>query len=288
VVEPVEGLTVMANINQAADVTEAVEHQAEGVGLYRTEFEFFVAGRTLNEEEQFERYAAVVKAMAGRPVCFRLLDVGGDKEAPFFDLPEEDNPYLGFRGSRLLLDRLDLLRAQARALARASVLGPVDVLYPMIVDRKQFVKLKEHFLEAIADLPVGQLRHGVMFEVPSACLEARELMEVADFGSIGTNDLIQYLFAVDRNNERVAYDYTPDRPVFWSILGRIVEAAAETGRTVSVCGEVASNPHYLSKLLELGLTTLSVSPRFIPELRLAARRCKQNEKEAAWSPPGAG
>jgi len=288
VVAPVEGLTAMANINSAADVAEAVEHQAEGVGLYRTEFEFLVAGKLLSEEEQFERYAAVVKAMDGRPVCFRLLDVGGDKGAPFFELPEEDNPYLGFRGSRLLLDRTDLLGAQARALARASVLGPVDVLYPMIVDREQFLKLKGLVLEAIAGLPAGRLRHGVMFEVPSACLEASELLEVAEFGSIGTNDLIQYLFAVDRNNERVAYDYTPDRPVFWSILGQIAKAAADTGRIVSICGEAASNPRYLSTLVELGLTTLSVSPRFIPELRLAAKRREQEGETTVSSPRGTG
>jgi len=278
-VEPVEELTAMANINRAADVAEAVEHQAEGVGLYRTEFEFLVAGRILSEEEQFQRYAAVVKAMDGRPVCFRLLDVGGDKGAPFFDLPVEDNPYLGFRGSRFLLDRADLVGTQARALARASVLGPVDVLYPMIVEREQFLKLKKLFLEATAALPTGRLRHGVMFEVPSACLEARELLEVAEFGSIGTNDLIQYLFAVDRNNQRVAYDYTPDRPVFWSILGQIAAAAEDAGRSVSICGEAASNPRYLSTLMKLGLTTLSVSPRFIPELRLAARRQEKEVEE---------
>ncbi|OHB86058.1 MAG: phosphoenolpyruvate--protein phosphotransferase [Planctomycetes bacterium RBG_16_64_12] len=280
VVGPVPGLSVMANISHAADVAVAVQQQAEGIGLYRTEFEFLAAGKLLGEEEQFRRYVSVVKAMGGRPVCFRMLDIGGDKGAPFFDLPQEDNPYLGFRGSRLLLHRSDLLRTQARALARAAVYGPVDVMYPMIVDRQQFLKLKGLFLEAVADMPSGALRHGVMFEVPSACLEARELLEVAEFASIGTNDLIQYLFAVDRNNELVAYDYTPDRPVFWSILGQIAAAAAETGRTVSVCGEAASNPRFLPRLMALGLTTLSVSPRFIPKLRLAAQR-HQTEEEAS-------
>ena len=271
-VDPVPGLTVMANISYAADVAQAVEQKAEGVGLYRTEFEFFAAGRILSEEEQLERYASVVRAMDGRPVCFRLLDIGGDKPAPFLDLPREDNPYLGFRGSRLLLGRTDLLRAQARALARASLLGPVDVMYPMIVDRDQFLRLKAVFEEATADLPAGPLRHGVMFEVPSACLEARELLETAQFASIGTNDLIQYLFAVDRNNELVADDYTPDRPVFWAVLGQIAAAAQATGRPVSLCGEAASNVRFLPRLLELGLTRLSVSPRFIPELRLAAKQ----------------
>lgn len=272
VVEPVPGLAVMANISHAAHVAAAVKHQAEGIGLYRTEFDFLAAGKILSEDEQFERYVSVVKAMDGRTVCFRLLDIGDEKGAPFFNLPQEENPALGFRGSRVLLKRSDLLRPQARALARASVHGPVDVLYPMIVDREQFLKLKGLFSEAIADVPSGDLRHGVMFEVPSACLGARELLEVAQFGSIGTNDLIQYLFAVDRNNERVAQDCTPDRPVFWSLLSRIGAAAKETGRTVAVCGEAASDPRFLPKLIESGLTTLSVSPRFIPELRLAARQ----------------
>ena len=271
-VGPIPELTVLANISRAAEVDDAVAQQAEGIGLYRTEFEFFSADRLLDEEEQYERYASVVKAMAGRRASFRLLDIGGDKQSPLFNLPREDNPYLGLRGSRLLLERADLLRPQARALGRASAHGPVDVLYPMIVELEQFVKLKRLFCEAVDDPAGGDLRHGVMFEVPSACLEARRLLEAADFGSIGTNDLIQYLFAVDRNNELVAYDYTPDRPVFWSVLEQIAEAAAQTGRTVSVCGEAAGNPQFLPRLMQLGLTTLSVSPRLIADLRLAARQ----------------
>jgi len=272
VVEPIAELTVLANINQASEVDDAVAHKSEGIGLYRTEFEFLSAGGILDEDEQYECYASVVRAMAGRRASFRLLDIGGDKQSPFFNLPREDNPYLGLRGSRLLLERADLLRPQARALARASAHGPVDVLYPMIVELEQFVKLKRLFCEAVDDPAVGTLRHGVMFEVPSACLEARRLLEVADFGSIGTNDLIQYLFAVDRNNELVAYDYAADRPAFWLVLEQIVAAAAETGRTVSVCGEAAGNLQFLPRLMQMGLTTLSVSPRFIGDLRLAARK----------------
>jgi len=269
VVGPVPELIVLANINHAVEVDDAVAQQAEGIGLYRTEFEFLLAGRILDEDEQYERYVRVVRAMAGRRVCFRLLDIGGDKPAPQFDLPREDNPCLGLRGSRLLLDRTELLATQARALARASRHGPVDVLYPMIVELEQFAKLKRLFFESAGDLATGDLRHGVMFEVPSACLEARRLLEVADFGSIGSNDLIQYLFAVDRNNELVAYDYTPDRPIFWSVLERIAEAAAETGRPISLCGEMAGNVRFLPKLVELGITRLSVSPRHVSHLRRA-------------------
>ncbi len=269
-VEAVPGLTVLANVSNAIDTSDAVAAKAEGIGLYRTEFEFLAAGRVLSEAEQLERYADAVRAMDGRPVCFRALDFGADKGAPLLDLPQESNPYLGLRGARLLLKRPELWRPQARALAAASAYGSVDVLYPMVVDAAQFLELKRVFCEALDEPPPGVVRHGVMFEVPSACLAARELLDVADFGSIGTNDLIQYLFAVDRDNEFVADDHTPDHPVFWSVLGQIAAAAEATRRTVSVCGEAAGNPAWLPKLIELGLTTLSVSPRFIAGLRRAA------------------
>jgi phosphotransferase system enzyme I (PtsI) len=137
----------------------------------------------------------------------------------------------------------------------------------MIVEVEQFVRLRRLFTEAIADIPAGPIFHGVMFEVPAACLQAREMLEVADFGSIGTNDLIQYLFAVDRNNEQVAYDCSPDRPVFWSLIRRIVEAAEQTGRPLSVCGELAGDSRYLPRLREIGIRTVSVAPRLIPGLR---------------------
>lgn len=267
VVPPVPGMTVMANISRAGEVVDALHMKAEGIGLYRTEFEFLAAERILDEEEQVAHYASVVEAMDGRPVYFRVLDLGSDKDAPFFNLPREDNPSLGFRGSRLLLARQDLLAPQARALARASVHGPVHVMYPMIVEVEQFLKLRRMFEEAIADVPSGRILHGVMFEVPAACLQAGELLEAADFGSIGTNDLTQFLFAVDRNNDRVAYDYSPDRPVFWSLIRRIAEAADQTGRPLSVCGEMAGDPRYLPKWQEIGIKTLSVSPRLIPGLR---------------------
>ena len=272
VVPPVPRLTVLANISQSGETALAVHHRAEGIGLYRTEMEFFAENRILTEEEQYNRYAAVVQEMNGKPVCFRLLDLGGDKRAPFLALPQEVNPSLGFRGSRLLLERCDLLRPQARALARASLHGPVNVLYPMIVDFAQFLQLRTAFQETIADLPTGQMRHGVMFEVPSACLQARQLLQEAHFGSIGTNDLIQFLFAVDRNNSLVNEDISLDQPALWSLLSDIAVAARETERPVSVCGEVASHVQFLPALMRIGLTTLSVAPRFIPQIRLAAKR----------------
>ncbi|HOZ45526.1 MAG TPA: phosphoenolpyruvate--protein phosphotransferase [Candidatus Hydrogenedentes bacterium] len=271
-VAPVAGFRVMANISHAGEVDDALRFQAEGIGLYRTEFEFLREGRALTEEEQFERYARVVEAVRPQAVTFRLLDIGGDKAAAFLNLPKEENPYLGFRGSRLLLGRPALLRDQARALARASRLGSVNAMYPMVTGLDQLRRLKALFADAIRDLEPGDLRQGVMFEVPSACLEARAILAEADFASIGTNDLIQYLFAVDRNNELVAADYCPDHEVLWALIADLAAAARAIGRPLSVCGEVAANPAYVHRIAEAGITRVSVSPRLIPRARLAAQR----------------
>jgi len=264
---PVPGFCVMGNISTVRDVDEVLRVHAEGVGLYRTEFEFMTANRVLSEDEQYERYEAVVRALDGKPVTFRLLDIGGDKPCPFLNLPKEDNPVLGWRGSRLLLGRPELLRDQARALARVSQIAPVNVLYPMIVDLKQYRALRQAFDEAVGSLETGSLEHGIMFEVPSACLQAEELLAEVDFASVGTNDLVQYLFAVDRNNEHVAYDCSPDRPVFWSLLTRLVSAAEKAGKPISVCGEMGSAPAYVRRLFDIGFNTVSVSPGLVPEVR---------------------
>jgi len=269
-VAPVPGFHVMANITLTSDVPEALAMGAEGIGLYRTEFEFFAAGHLLTEDEQVDRYVSVVRQMAGKPVTIRLLDVGGDKAAPYFEIPPEQNPCLGFRGSRLLLARPELLNTQARALARASKEGPIRVLYPMIIDVEQFVALKRRFGQAIETIDAGELTHGAMFETPSACLLARELLTASDFASVGTNDLIQYLFAVDRNNESVAYDYSPDRPVFWELLALIVRHARELNRPLSICGEIAGDPQYVRQLKSVGVTTVSASARLIAGVRRAA------------------
>ncbi len=269
-VDPVSGFAVMANISLASEVAEAQNMKAEGIGLYRTEFEFMVDGRFLDENEQYVRYAAVMKAMKGLPVTFRLFDAGGDKPLPFLDMREEENPALGWRGGRLLLGEGTLLSTQARAIAMASRHGPVDVLYPMIVDVNQFLALRDMFEQAVKGMDTRGIRHGVMFEVPSACIQADALFDAADFGSVGTNDLIQYLFAVDRNNDRVAYDYSPDREALWVLMESMSVAARKTGKPLSVCGEVAGNPQYVARLIDMGITSVSVSARLISDVRHAA------------------
>ena len=271
VVEPVNGLKVLANLSLAKKVQEAVDHKAEGIGLYRTEFEFFAAGKILCEMEQYGLYVEVLKAMKGKPVYFRMLDLGGDKTADFLKLQKEQNPALGLRGSRLLLGHPELFRNQARALARASKHGRVHVMYPMVIDLEQFRKLKKAFKEATEDIPQGEIKHGLMFEVPSACLDAEEILKEADFGSIGTNDLIQYLFAVDRDNEFVAYDHHPDRKIFWKLIHHVTHAAKKHHKPISVCGELAANPAYARKLIQEGVRTVSVATKMIPGLRIAIK-----------------
>jgi len=272
--EPVEGLRVLANISVAEDVDIARRQLAEGVGLYRTEMEFFAAGRLLSEAEQAERYTRVVRAMEGRPVALRLLDLGGDKPSPLFAFPEEDNPALGLRGLRYLLAHPDLLRTQARALARASREGPVQVMYPMVTGLAQFRQARTIVEEAVRGVEAGRLEHGPMFEVPSAVLDAPGLLAEADFASIGSNDLLQYLFAVDRNNAHVAGDYEPDRPVFWEVLATLVRAAREAGVPLSLCGELAAEPAHVTRLIDLGFETVSVSVRLISGVRRAVREAR--------------
>lgn len=272
VCDPVPGYTIMGNLNLLRDAEEIFKNKAEGVGLFRTEFEFLSKGRLLTEDEQTECYTTLLQKMKGLPVYFRLLDIGGDKTADFFNLPEkEENPYLGFRGCRLLLGRPDLFTPQARALAKTSQTARVNIMYPMVIDLAQFLKLKKIFEEVSADIPNQNVRHGVMFEVPSACYQADEIFEAADFGSIGSNDLIQYFFAVDRNNELVAYDYNPDRESFWRLLKTLAEAARKTGKPLAVCGEMAGMPKLVAKLKEIGINRVSVSPKLISDLRTALR-----------------
>lgn len=272
VVAPVPGFQVMGNISLTTDLETLNRMEPDGIGLYRTEFEFFSAGKALNEDEQYACYRTVVEAMGGKPVYIRLLDLGGDKSAPFLDLPKEENPCLGYRGCRLLQGEPSLFIPQARALARASVHGPIHIVYPMIVDVTQFVTLRTLFNQHVAGIPQGTISHGVMFEVPSACLEAAEIYSVADFGSIGSNDLIQYLFAVDRNNDLVARDYSPDRSAFWTLIRVMADAAQAAGKPLSLCGEIGGQPQHLPRLMSLGLRSISVSPRLIPLSRATARQ----------------
>jgi phosphotransferase system enzyme I (PtsI) len=263
------GMEALANASSIDDVLQARAANADGIGLFRTEILFLKADRLLDEDEQYTIYQQAVLGLPGKTVTFRLLDIGGDKPLPFLRIKKESNPYLGWRGARFLLGNPDIFSMQVRALVRLSDQHKLRILFPMVVDAAQQGKL----IDAVREIIVtGQGRSenielGVMFEVPSACLQARELYKQIDFGSVGSNDLIQYLFAVDRTNEQVSDGYDPDHPILWTILRDLVEAARDAGKSLSICGEMAGREGMVERLLSIGIRSLSVSPRLITQVR---------------------
>ena len=266
-VPPVDGVSVRANVSTFEEVADAVEMAAEGIGLYRTEIDVITARVDFDEEALYKAYRHVAGSLS--PVYFRIFDIGSDKPLPSLGLAGEDNPALGLRGTRLLFARPETFRPQVRALARLSQEFVVHVMYPMIVDCGQFVEARRIFGQLAEGIDIGTIMHGAMFEVPSACLAARRLYSEIDFGSIGTNDLIQYLYAIDRNNNAVAADFKPEREELWELLTLVVKAAEESGKPLSVCGELAGNPLYLQRMLSIGLRDFSVNARVVPVIRQA-------------------
>jgi phosphoenolpyruvate-protein phosphotransferase (PTS system enzyme I) len=264
-----KGMEVLANASIIEDVKQAKVLKADGIGLFRTEMMFIREDRLLSEDEQYGRYKNVVDEMKGKTVTFRLLDVGGDKPLPFLRIRKESNPYLGWRGARFLLGNPDIFADQVRALARVAQKVKIRILFPMVVDERQQKMLVEGVREVIRTFPgaSGNIELGAMFEVPSACIQARDIFKLVDFGSIGSNDLIQYLFAVDRNNEQVSGDYNPEHPILWQLLKDLVAAARETGKSLSICGEMAGRVGFVSRFLDIGIRSFSVSPRLIPQVR---------------------
>ncbi len=273
VVEPLPQFTVFADIDCFHDVRKAVKVKADGVGLYRTEFEMLGKGHILDEDEQIATFKYVMENMEGKPVYFRLFDLGSDKSAPWLEMEKEDNPALGCRGARFLLSRPDLLETQARAIARVSKISPVNVIYPMIAGPGQFLQLKKIFLEAISGINHGNIRHGVMFEVPSACINGEELYDVIEFGRIGTNDLIQYLFAQDRTREDFNYSELIRDPAVWKIIAALREVANRAGKPLELCGMMVDSTELIPDLINLGITTVSTRPEKIAAVRKAAMSC---------------
>ncbi|MDO5576654.1 MAG: hypothetical protein Q4F84_06200, partial [Fibrobacter sp.] len=263
------GMEVFANASSIEDVNQAWAMGADGVGLYRTEMLFINAERLLTEDEQYVYYRKIASAMRGKPVTFRMLDVGGDKQLPFLKLKQEANPYLGWRGSRFLLGNPEIFKTQFRALAMLSVDFDVNIMFPMVVDAAQQQDLLDMAKESMVGCKCdpARVKLGAMFEVPSSFLQAQSIFKLVDFGSIGSNDLIQYLFAIDRTNELVSKDYDPDHPVVWDLLALISEIARNNGKKISICGEMAGREGMTTKLLDKGIKSLSVSPRLIPRVK---------------------
>lgn len=263
-----------ANIGRPEDVEKVLKYGGEGVGLFRTEFLFMDRSSMPGEEEQFEAYRQVAYALKGKPVIIRTLDIGGDKEIPYMGIKKDDNPFLGYRAIRLCLDRKeDVYRPQLRALLRASAFGNIKVMIPMVTCIDEFREAKALIGEIKKELDGENIEYnreiqvGIMVETGAASLMADVFAKEADFFSIGTNDLTQYLLAVDRGNERVAYLYSSFNPAVLRSIRHIIACGKEAGIMVGMCGEAASDPMMIPLLLAFGLNEFSMSPSAILKAR---------------------
>lgn len=254
-----------ANIGTPNDVAGVLDNGGEGVGLYRTEFLYMGRDKLPSEDVQYNAYKTVLEKMEGKPVVVRTLDIGGDKELPYLDLPKEMNPFLGFRAIRLCLDRTDIFRTQLRALLRASVYGDLRIMFPMIATLVEFRQAKALLEEERENLknegtPVAEhIQLGIMVEIPSTAVLADQFAKEVDFFSIGTNDLIQYTMAADRMNERVSYLYQPYNPSILRLVDMVIKAAHKEGKWAGMCGEMAGDSVAIPLLLGLGLDEFSMS-----------------------------
>jgi phosphoenolpyruvate-protein phosphotransferase len=265
-------IEVSANIGSAEEAEEALAWGAEGVGLFRTEFLFMKRTDLPTEDEQYEAYRKVAEAFGDKPVILRTMDVGGDKDLPGVDQPVEENPFLGWRGIRMCLDVPELFKPQLRALLRAARYGNLKIMFPMVVDAVELRAAKQILEECRQELTnegteFGELEVGVMVETPAAAIRAADIAPEVSFFSIGTNDLVQYTLAADRGNERLTRLQSPDHPAVLDLIGQTCKAAREAGIWVGVCGEAAGDPKMAPKLVELGVTELSMSAPSIPRAK---------------------
>ncbi|EJE7235377.1 TPA: phosphoenolpyruvate--protein phosphotransferase [Clostridium botulinum] len=256
---------VCGNIGKPQDVHQVLENGGEGVGLFRTEFLYMDRDNMPSEDEQFESYKYAVEKMEGKPVVIRTLDIGGDKKLPYLEMPEEMNPFLGYRAIRLCLDRKELFKVQLRALLRASAFGNLKIMFPMISSLSEFKAAKELLKECMNELKAEgkefneNLETGIMVEIPAAAICADELAKHVDFFSIGTNDLIQYTLAADRMNEKISYLYDPMHPAVLRLIKMTIDAAHKEGKWCGMCGEMAGDENAIATLVEYGLDEYSMS-----------------------------
>ncbi len=263
---------ILANAGELDSVVGAVENGAEGVGLLRTEFLYLNQKAPPSERQQVETYRAIFEAMDKRPITLRTLDVGGDKPPSYIDFPKEDNPFLGWRGIRVALDERDVFKSQVRAVLRAAVGHDVSVMFPMVDGVETFRAARALFDEARAELVEGAVEHaqvavGTMIETPAAAVLADLLAEDSDFFSIGTNDLTQYTYAADRNNERVKAYFNDFSPGVLRLIQQTLDGAAKRDRSVGVCGELAGNPLAIPVLVGMGVRKLSMVSAVVPQAK---------------------
>ncbi|ANE76222.1 phosphoenolpyruvate-protein phosphotransferase PtsI [Dickeya solani] len=277
---------VCANIGTVRDVAGAERNGAEGVGLYRTEFLFMDRDALPTEEEQFLAYKAVAEAVGEQAVIVRTMDIGGDKDLPYMDLPKEENPFLGWRAIRICLDRKEILHSQLRAILRASAFGKLRIMFPMIISVEEVRTLK-----AELEMLKGQLRAegkvfdetievGVMVETPAAAAIAHHLAKEVDFFSIGTNDLTQYTLAVDRGNELISHLYNPMSPAVLTLIKQVIDASHAEGKWTGMCGELAGDERATLLLLGMGLDEFSMSAISIPRIKKIIRNANYEDAKA--------
>lgn len=266
-------VTLLANVADAAEMEHAIEFGAEGSGLFRTEFLFLGRDNFPTEDEQFEYYKAVALKAKGKPVTVRTLDIGGDKQLTYFNFPQEQNPFLGYRAIRLCLDRTDIFTTQLKAILRASAFGNLKIMFPMIANIRELRAAKAILKDAKDELLRGnisfdkEIKEGIMIEIPSAAVMADVLAKEVDFFSIGTNDLTQYTLAADRMNEKIKDIYEPLDPGVLRLISNVIEQGNKNNIGVSMCGEMASDPGAALLLLGMGLREFSMSAASIPQVK---------------------
>ncbi len=282
-----EKIKLMANAGLVSDLRLIQYYGADGIGLYRTEFPFMVRTKLPTEEDQFKIYKLMVEGAQGKPVNIRTLDVGGDKAISYLNMPQEENPFLGWRSIRMLTEKADIFKTQIRAILRAAQHGPVGILIPMvsILEELRAVRilieeskreLEEEKVPFEPDVPLG-----VMIEVPSAAHLAGRIAREADFLTIGTNDLVQYVLAVDRNNKMVAHLYDPMNPAVLNLIHMTSRAAQEAGTSLGLCGEIAADPLWTPLLVGLGISVLSMNSASIPMIKRTIRLIRKEDCQRA-------
>ncbi|WP_132995372.1 phosphoenolpyruvate--protein phosphotransferase [Sporanaerobacter acetigenes] len=276
---------IAGNIGTPKDIDKVIENGGEGVGLYRTEFLYMDRDKLPTEEEQFKSYKIVAEKLEGRPLVIRTLDVGGDKELSYLEMPKEMNPFLGYRAIRLCLDRVDIFKVQLRAILRASAYGNVKIMFPMVSNLKEFRDAKQILEEMKSELraeniPFNEnIEVGIMVEIPSAAIQSDVFAKEVDFFSIGTNDLIQYTLAVDRGNENISYLYSQYHPAVLRLIKMTIENGHKEGIWVGMCGEAAGDERLIPILLGMGLDEFSMSASSILKARYTIKNISKVEME---------
>lgn len=269
-------IEIYANIGRVQDVKDAIENDAGGIGLFRSEFLYLGSDTYPSEEEQFNAYKTVAEEMSGRKVIIRTLDIGADKQADYFELGHEENPAMGFRAIRICLERPEIFKTQLRAVLRAAMFGNISVMFPMVISVSEVKKIKEILNEVKGELKEAGVLYrdveiGVMIETPAAVMISEELAKEVDFFSIGTNDLTQYTLAIDRQNQKLAGFYDSHHPAVLKMIDMVVKNGHAGNCRVGICGELAADTSLTETFLDMGVDELSVSPAFVLKLREKVR-----------------